>query len=61
MKIIFYKFYTLEDFVKALDILPKDLEHKQAIIPGLEVEYTPMIDGNDYLIQVTFIHEAEDD
>jgi hypothetical protein len=60
MKVVFYKFYTLDDFVQAMELIPKDLQRKIDAIPNLQAEYLPMIDEEGYYISVTLINEAED-
>lgn len=59
-KIIFYKFYSLEDWVNALSYIDEDLEEYLAGKPGFNAEYVPQIDDKNYLIQVLITNDIED-
>lgn len=61
MKVTLYTFYSLEDYVMALDIIEKELKHQEELIDGLYTEMASVIsnDPNIYHIQVTLQHETE--
>lgn len=59
-KIIFYKFYSMEDWVNALEFIEDDIAEYLEGKPGFNVEYTPQIDEKNYLIQLLITNDIED-
>lgn len=61
MKVIYYKFHTLEDFLGALNIVEDDIMEYIAGKPGFNAEYKPSIAENDnYLIEILIYHDLEE-
>jgi len=60
-KVIYYRFFTLDDFMKALDFIKKEARDYEERIPGVRTECITSIGERDYYIELFIRHESEDE
>lgn len=60
-KVIYYRFFTLEDFMKAWGYITSEAKEREEKIPGVSIEIVTSIGERDYLIELFIRHESEDE
>lgn len=60
-KVIFYRFYTLEDLMAALSYIEREAKEYEEKIPGLTTECVTSVSERDYFIEMYIRHEDEDE
>ena len=60
-KVIYYRFFTLDDMMRALEYINKEAEEYEKKIPGIHTECKTSIGDRDYYIELFITHESEDE